>query len=139
MELDFAILARRVVLKKGMAHCEDLGWKSYTLLAFPQCLDASLLFRIDLEPWEAALPHNIEIYFLDEQRNAIAKPKGIEAQLKVGLDHFTHSVGLQDVMIQREGDYSIEIYLDGSLAKQIHFKALLAREDAPKLTPATAA
>jgi hypothetical protein len=132
MELDFAILARTVKTRKGMSHCEFLGWKSYTLLAFPQCLDAALLFRVDFadDAWETALPHNVEIYFLDEARNTIANPKGIEVQLPVGQTHFTHSVGLQDVMIQRAGDYTIEIYLDRKLAKKIRFKAKLATQGA---------
>lgn len=136
MELDFAILARTVVTKKGMSHCEYLGWKSYSLLAFPQCLDASLLFRVDFEEWEAALPHTVEIYFLDEARNAIATPKGVEVQVQVGQTHFTHSIGLQDIMIQKAGDYTIEIYLDRKPAKVIHFKTKLARAGAVEMAPA---
>jgi hypothetical protein len=135
MELDFAILARRVETRKGMSHCEFLGWKSYTMAAFPQCLDAALLFRIDYESWEVALPHDIEIYFLDEQRTKIATGKGIQVSLPVGQDHYTHTVGLQDVMIQREGSYSIEIWIDRKLVKTIPFRTRLAPERASSPSP----
>ena len=135
MELDFAILARRVKTTKGMSHCESLGWRSYSMQVFPQCLDASLLFRADCEDWESALPHTIEIYFLDEHRNKISTPKGIEVQLQVGQTHFTSSVGLQDVMIQRAGNYTIEFYIDGKRAKTIPFKTRLARAAASQLAP----
>jgi len=136
MELDFAILARRVETKKGMSHCEFLGWKSYSMQAFPQCLDAALLFRVDYEGWEVAIPHDIKIFFLDEGRNKIAVPKGIQVQLPIGQDHYTHSVGLQDVMIQREGNYSIEIWMDQKLAKTIPFRTRLATSRIGEPAPA---
>ena len=128
--MDFAILACRVETRKGMSHCEFLGWKSYSMLAFPQVLNAALLFRVDFEDWESALPHSVELFFLDEDRHPIATPKGIEIQgLPVGQDHFMHTVGLQDVIIQREGNFSIEIYLDGKMTKSIPFKTKLGQPD----------
>ena len=140
MELDFAILARRVETKKGMSHTEALGWKSYTTLAFPQVLDAALLLRVDLEGWESALPHTVEIFFLDEHGNNIATPIGAEIQVKVGQKHFTQNFGLQDVMLKQEGNYKIEICLDRNLVKTIPFKVKLVRDravaQAPSVSPA---
>ena len=138
MELDFAILARRVETKKGMSHTEALGWKSYTLLAFPQVLDAALLLRVDLEGWESALPHTVEVFFLDEAGTTIAAPMGAEIQVKVGQKHFTYNFGLQEVMLQREGNYKIEICLDRNLVKTIPFKVKLVRERAIAQTPSEA-
>jgi hypothetical protein len=136
MELDFAILARRVKTNHGMAHAEALGWRSYSMLAFPQCLDAALLFRVDFEDWEASLPHTFEVYFLDEKRNKIAQPKGVEVQLKVGQRRYTDTMRLQDVMIQRAGDYTIEIFLDRKRVKVIPFKTKLAHQGETQMSPA---
>lgn len=130
MRLDWAILSNSSEVREGLAYVLGGGWDTGVRASFPAPLFGALSLRVMAHPSEVEASHQLEIRFWNADGNDFLPPLQLElARIEVPVDHpagwevpVLLSVNLQGAMIPDEGDYSLEILVDGRHLGSLPFR-----------------
>lgn len=139
MKLDWAILANSAEVRENMAYVLGGGIDTVNSQVLPAPLNATLLLRILLHRTEVDRPHQIEMRALGEDGNEIAprlnavfQAPALTADAPVGWEiPVMFAVGIQNMPLEKESRYSLELLIDGTHFKSLNLRVQLVTPPAP--------
>jgi hypothetical protein len=120
MELEYAYFAQEAKWVDGLLDVKGAGWRTYEIERFPQRFEAVLVLGCEIEAWEEALTHQVGVWCFRDLE--LVSRVGIEVEFPLGVRRYVRVVDLTDIYLEQEGDYSVDIWLDGKCIKSIDWK-----------------
>lgn len=142
MRVDTALLCDAVTVREGLLHILGGGINRINRPQYPAPLGAALALRILLHRTELDRQHSLEVVLAGEDGQMIAK---VDAQFQVPRDKVVDlrpneevsvnvPIGIQGLLIPREGAYAFDLLIDNTHAASIPFHAVI-QASPPQLMP----
>jgi hypothetical protein len=122
MNLDYAYFAQEANWVEGLVDTIGGGWRTYLVDKYPAVFKAVLVLAVELEAWEVALVHTVGVFAFDDAYKQIALGVAINVEFPADTMRYVRVLDLSHIGFERDGDYHIEVWLDGQSAKSLSLK-----------------
>ena len=144
MRIDTALLCDAVTVREGLLHILGGGINRINRPQYPAPLGAALALRILLHRTELDRQHTLEVVLAGEDGQMIAKveaPFAVPREAVVDLRPTEEvivnvPIGLQGLLVPREGAYAFDLLIDNTHAASIPFHAVIQALPPQALPPA---